>query len=291
MTPVRLHPGLQEPIQTLNLASPRINDYPESPHSPRKHYNSLHASSPKPPPFSLTQPGKKVTWRPPRLFKTSRRSLGCLLVFLLLGALYRTFSIRGGQGGLRVGHLRWARWFDASNWAEDNGLCRFVSPVEAYHRDLRRIRELYPPRETHELNLTNAVKGQRPHSHHLYSSTGHLIVSQDEGAPHPIPVLLALGEKRWEETLARQSQSLGEAVREYTRRYGRLPPRGFDVWWEFAQVHELVLPDEYDRINLDLAPFFALPKDEFKRRMRMVEDMPETFTLVVRDGHVDIEVS
>ena len=54
--------------------------------------------------------------------------------------------------------------------------------------------------------------------------------------------------------------------------------------------HNLVLPDEYDRINLDLAPFFALPKAEMRRRMAMVENMPETFTLVVKDGNITIQV-
>ena len=55
-------------------------------------------------------------------------------------------------------------------------------------------------------------------------------------------------------------------------------------------AHNLVLPDEYDRINLDLAPFFALPKGEMKRRMKMVEEMPETFTLVVKDGRVNVQI-
>jgi hypothetical protein len=56
-------------------------------------------------------------------------------------------------------------------------------------------------------------------------------------------------------------------------------------------IHNLVLPDEYDRINLDLAPFFALPKAEMKRRMEMVENMKETFTLIIREGRVEIQVS
>jgi beta-1,2-xylosyltransferase len=55
--------------------------------------------------------------------------------------------------------------------------------------------------------------------------------------------------------------------------------------------NDLVLPDEYDRINLDLAPFFALPKGEMKRRMGMVEGMKETFTLVIENGRVEIQVS
>lgn len=127
--------------------------------------------------------------------------------------------------------------------------------------------------------------------HHKYSNTGHLLISDAPGSPHPIPLLLQLGEKRWEELLSRQSKTLGEAVVEYERRYGRKPPKGFDIWWDRAKRTNLVLPDEYDRINLDLAPFFALPKVELRRRMQMVDDMKETFTLGVKDGRVDIRVS
>jgi hypothetical protein len=128
------------------------------------------------------------------------------------------------------------------------------------------------------------------HYHHLYSSTGHLLISDREDAPHPIPTLLGLGEKRWEELLSRQSTTLEEAVQEYTRRYGRNPPKGFDVWWDYAMLNNLVLPDEYDRINLDLAPFFALPREEMRRRMEMVEMMKETFTIIITNGSVDIEI-
>lgn len=66
---------------------------------------------------------------------------------------------------------------------------------------------------------------------HQYSPTGHLIVSEHEDAEHPIPQLLALGERRWEEMVNRQSRTLGEAVEEYERRYGRRPPKGFDLWY------------------------------------------------------------
>lgn len=68
-----------------------------------------------------------------------------------------------------------------------------------------------------------------PHAH-TYSPTGHLLISNHSQAQHPIPQLLALGERRWEEMINRQSRNLGEAVEEYKRRYGRAPPKGFDIW-------------------------------------------------------------
>ena len=37
-------------------------------------------------------------------------------------------------------------------------------------------------------------------------------------------------ESRFEDMLARQSQTVEEAAKEYRRRYLRNPPRGFDAW-------------------------------------------------------------
>ncbi|KAL1408186.1 hypothetical protein Q8F55_004991 [Vanrija albida] len=161
--------------------------------------------------------------------------------------------------------------------------CAFVSPVEAYFADLARLRGHANASAAASLRSAAA---QHRHSHHVFSSTGHMVLSRDEAAPHPIPLLLALGERRWEELLARQSRSLAEAVAEYERRYGRAPPRGFDRWWAFASENNLVLPDEYDRINLDLAPFWALPRAEVRRRLDKVMRMNEVFVLEVKGGRV-----
>ncbi|OCF30440.1 hypothetical protein I316_07927 [Kwoniella heveanensis BCC8398] len=273
------------------------SEYPESPTSGLK----PHRSYPKPPPFSLGQPPPPRR-RAPRFFRSPKRVLLYLVLLGLVGALARTVVYFGTDrivgGGLRVGRLIWNRG-KGDSYVEnvDDGLCRFVSTVEAYHRDLARLRAMFPS-TSHGNTTSSSSSPNHPnlhlhaqkHQHHTFSPTGHLIVSDSAEAPHPIPILISLGEKRWEELLSRQSRTLEEAVREYTRRYGRRPPRGFDAWWDFAMNHNLVLPDEYDRINLDLAPFFALPKDEMKRRMSLVEDMAETFTLVVEDGEVAIEI-
>jgi len=193
--------------------------------------------------------------------------------------------LNDSDGGGPLAHgVEGIQWLFTGS-SDSDQLCHFVSPVEAYHRDLARIRSLYPqPRSNHS-------QARASHAHHVFSPTGHLVMSDDPGAPHPIPQLIALGEKRWEELLARQSRTLGEAVAEYRRRYKRSPPRGFDKWWQtFAVERELVLPDEYDRINLDLAPFWALPKDEIRKRLQWVEDMPEVFILDVKKGKVKVEI-
>lgn len=117
----------------------------------------------------------------------------------------------------------------------------------AYHtalKRLRRERRLYesgedPSEETEddeyaeldELDLSSSNSGLRSNGSHYYSPSGHVVIADGEDGEHPIPQLLLLGEKRWEDMLARQSRTLEEAVLEYQRRYARNPPRGFDKWY------------------------------------------------------------
>lgn len=265
-------------------------DYPESPTRPSRQINS-----PSPARMMGASP-TKGNWRKPIFLRTVRRLGAFLVLCLIIVYLARPDSSTehregaSAQGRTRLSRLR-ARW--AGGQEQEEALCRFVSPVEAYHRDLDRLRRIYPhrirPSRYDDLKIDRNIHNTT-YQDHFFSPSGHLLISNKESSPHPIPLLLGLGEKRWESLLAKQSQTLGEAVEEYQKRYNRLPPKGFDLWWDFAQTHNLVLPDEYDRINLDLAPFFALPKEEMKRRMELVEHMPETFTLVVKDGHVDIQI-
>lgn len=239
----------------------------------------------------FSQPRKPWRWSFPKSLRIVKRVLVWLIALGVILSVVKTSRLIGPER--REAEAEADDFFlPLYNKEEDGGLCQFVSPVDAYHRDLWRLRGLDPALfDTHRHNNTHKHSHSYPHSHHLYSSTGHFIVSSDPEASHPIPLLLTLGEKRWEELLSRQSLTLEDAVREYTRRYGRRPPKGFDIWWDFASVHNIVLPDEYDRINLDLAPFFALPKKEMARRMKWVEEMKETFTLVIEDGRVEYQVS
>ncbi|AAW42848.2 CAP1-related [Cryptococcus deneoformans JEC21] len=268
-TPPASAPHLYTTPASYNPSTRASQDgYPESPVGLRP-----QATFQKPYIFTLGQlPTRRRRFRilgsPKRLF---------LIVFLAVLALLGRFwhaSDKSKIAGLK----------------DFDGLCRFVSPIDAYHRDLTRLRTVFRGSSFSRNSSIYHGRSKTFKHYHSYSPTGHLIVSHDPEAPHPIPLLLDLGEKRWEELLSRQSRTLEEAVREYIRRYGRQPPKGFDKWWDFAMQHNLVLPDEYDRINLDLAPFLALPKSEMMRRMEMVDNMAETFTLVVRNGSVDIEI-
>lgn len=84
--------------------------------------------------------------------------------------------------------------------------------------------------ELDELDLSSSNSGLRSNDSHYFSPSGHVVIADREDVEHPIPQLLLLGEKRWEDMLSRQSRSLEEAVSEYQRRYARNPPKGFDEW-------------------------------------------------------------
>ncbi|KAF8882096.1 glycosyl transferase family 90-domain-containing protein [Infundibulicybe gibba] len=84
------------------------------------------------------------------------------------------------------------------------------------------------------------------------------ILEINPNSTHPIHELVMNARAEWSTKLGRASKTLGEAVVEYKRRYSRLPPRGFDKWWEYAQHHNVQLPDEYDQIWRDLEPFWGV---------------------------------
>ncbi|BGP32207.1 hypothetical protein JCM10296v2_003987 [Rhodotorula toruloides] len=105
---------------------------------------------------------------------------------------------------------------------------------------------------------------------------------------HPIHDLIANATKQWEAKLARQSKTLEEAVREYTRRFGRRPPKGFDDWFRFAKENDVVLVDEFDQTLTDVLPFWALSPSVLQARASKLQIDASTFTMVIRKGVVEI---
>jgi hypothetical protein len=73
-------------------------------------------------------------------------------------------------------------------------------------------------------------------------------------------------ERRFRALLSRQSRSLRAAVREYKRRYGRNPPKGFDAWWRFVHANNVKMVDDYDGLISDLEPFWGMTGEEFRQR-------------------------
>ncbi|KAJ7620973.1 glycosyl transferase family 90-domain-containing protein [Roridomyces roridus] len=114
-------------------------------------------------------------------------------------------------------------------------------------------------------------------SQHTYHPNGLLIVNPT--SPHPIHQLTARAEAAWASKVARASTTLRQAAAEYTRRYARLPPRGFDMWWAYACVNAVQLPDEYDQIDRDLAPFYGVEPVALQKIQRDWEAHRDSYTL------------
>ena len=95
-------------------------------------------------------------------------------------------------------------------------------------------------------------------------------------------------EREYREKLKRQSQTLEEGVREYRRRYGRAPPKGFDAWWQFAKKNEAVMVDEYDVISEDLEPFWGMEGQEVRRRALQVGELPSISIVRIRNGNMSV---
>jgi hypothetical protein len=106
-------------------------------------------------------------------------------------------------------------------------------------------------------------------------------------------------------TVDRQSKTLGQAVKEYAKRYGRPPPKGFDDWWRFAKNNNVILVDEvhtfeketeallkfapspsqFDQINHNIEPYFALSPATFAARVdKLAAKLDFSFNIVITNG-------
>ncbi|RMD40318.1 hypothetical protein DV735_g4803, partial [Chaetothyriales sp. CBS 134920] len=85
---------------------------------------------------------------------------------------------------------------------------------------------------------------------------------------HPIDFLLSEAEQSHQAYLraTELDLSLAQVVSRYKNRYGRTPPPGFDIWWEYATNRSTLILDEYDQIYEDLLPFWAVPPAEIRRQ-------------------------
>lgn len=111
-----------------------------------------------------------------------------------------------------------------------------------------------------------------PQSVHKWTAHVKALLTSSAPKPidHPIPRLMLAAHRKHKGMLARQSGTLEEAVKEYERRYGRAPPRGFDEWFAFAKQNGVKIIDEYDGMVKDLEPFWSLEGKEMRRRAEQV---------------------
>ena len=109
---------------------------------------------------------------------------------------------------------------------------------------------------------------------------------------HPIDMLIKAAIGYHDDWLAQAttSQTLGQAVQEYRRRYGRRPPPGFDEWHKYATARNSVIIDDYDSIHNDLLPFWAFSPQAIRERTREILSDPwnEVAEISIRSGIAEI---
>ncbi|KAG5637556.1 hypothetical protein H0H81_004133 [Sphagnurus paluster] len=134
---------------------------------------------------------------------------------------------------------------------------------------------------THEQDASNFLRELK------YRRDG--LVEVDEDGPHPIHDLISRAERSWQRKLNRASKTLEDAVKEYERRYSRAPPLGFDQWWNYAQQHNVQLPDEYDTIFQDLEPFWGIEPTDLLAIRDELESKQDSYTIgQTNEGLIDV---
>lgn len=75
---------------------------------------------------------------------------------------------------------------------------------------------------------------------------------------HPISLLMAEANKRWQAYDDSRSMTFRQTVTKYRRKYGRHPPPGFTEWYKFARKKHVHNIDDFEQIMDDLRPFWAI---------------------------------
>jgi hypothetical protein len=92
---------------------------------------------------------------------------------------------------------------------------------------------------------------------------------------------------------ASASISLHETVVEYNRRYGRPPPPGFDIWYQFASDRGSKVIHDYDQIMEDLKPFWGIEPRVLRERVTRAasNEKNQLGQISIRGGKAEITVA
>ncbi|KAL8803400.1 MAG: hypothetical protein Q9182_003198 [Xanthomendoza sp. 2 TL-2023] len=109
---------------------------------------------------------------------------------------------------------------------------------------------------------------------------------------HPIDSLIGAASVQHDTWLqqAAASKTLDQAVKEYTRRYKRHPPPGFNSWYQYAMERSSLVIDDFDNLMEDLQLFWAIEPSEIRRRSREALSDPwnEVAEIRIRSGKAEI---
>lgn len=109
---------------------------------------------------------------------------------------------------------------------------------------------------------------------------------------HPIDLLMYDAQFAHEAYIKQASSStnLAEAVQNYKERYNRHPPPGFDHWYRYATSRHSIINDDYDSIERDILPFYALEPDEVRHRtwQLIANEWHDATGISIRSGKVEV---
>ena len=107
--------------------------------------------------------------------------------------------------------------------------------------------------------------------------------AEAEPSIHPVQQMVDHGRAEFAKMVKSQSQSLDDAVAQYSRRYHRMPPPHFDKWFEIAQNQGYVLVDEFDSIMETLEPFWGLKPEAIRNGVAAVSSGSHILSFTIRD--------
>ena len=85
---------------------------------------------------------------------------------------------------------------------------------------------------------------------------------------HPILTLAKAAALEHEQKLSHQSTTIEQATEEYTRRYSRAPPPGFQHWFEYAKAEDSPIIDDFDVLDDALVPLLRRSGAEISQNIR-----------------------
>jgi beta-1,2-xylosyltransferase len=117
---------------------------------------------------------------------------------------------------------------------DEDGQCLFLSPYDALS-PLEKRRAEYLELEEVSAGVFRAkplpmTGDDDPDYDDEFSEASNATRMMPAGITHPIIGLLKEGEKRWKDKLGGQSTTLDQAAQKYHDKWGRPPPKGFDLW-------------------------------------------------------------
>lgn len=109
---------------------------------------------------------------------------------------------------------------------------------------------------------------------------------------HPIDMLMydaQICHNKYVQSIGNTS-SLKETVARYRKRYNRLPPPGFDLWFEYAKKRSALIVDEFDQVHQDLEPFWAIPPHVLRKHTWIMVSNPwnEISGISIRNGQASV---